>query len=81
MNRLRRSFVRGMLCLCAAGPTLLATTCALPGGTSGGVLGVCAPGFPDCVDVVVEGDGNDPSGSTCPIDNPDCGDGTTAEGP
>lgn len=78
MKRLRGNVVRRILCLGAAGPTLFATTCAVNDPTTGGALGMCAPGFPDCVDVVVD-DGGNAAGSACPVENPDCGDGTTAQ--
>lgn len=78
MKQSRGNFVRGILCLGVAGPTLFASTCAVNDPTSGGVLGICAPGFIDCVDTVVEDDGG-AAGSACPIENPDCGDGTTGE--
>jgi hypothetical protein len=49
-----------------------AEDCGDTAGSGGGVgLGMCAPDVApgDCVDMVV-----DPSGATCPVDNPDCGD-------
>lgn len=60
----------------AAGTTVLATTCAVQEDPSG-ILGICAPGIIDCVDVVVEDDGA--AGSACPVENPDCGDNPAVE--